>query len=241
VLQLVDVPDLDTFRYSDRWEALIKKYPRLIFDLLLVRIQRATSDNPPEGYHAVPFGIESRLCLPDLTKEPDYPEICRRLWENVLKADDPQSFYWMRLFQAAVLGDPSFWLERMQHEVETARSEKMLSLLAGLLRFEGSLIIFRFPDLTRAFLKSAKRLGGQGLYEEVRRSLYTGCGPQTRAYSNGMLDKELDYVEAAATKAAETHAADELLGPFYRWIVEIEQSNRLLHKMHSEAQMAAFD
>jgi hypothetical protein len=158
-----------------------------------------------------------------------------------LKADDPQHFYWMRLVQAAVLDDESFWLERMHHEIETAASEEMLFLLAGLLGFDGSLMIFRFPDLTRAFLNRAKRLGGQELYEKMRVSLYTGCGPQTRSFSNGILDKELDYVEAEAAKAAETHATDELLGPFYRWIFEIEQRNRLMNRMRSESEMAAFD
>jgi hypothetical protein len=48
-------------------------------------------------------------------------------------------------------------------------------------------------------------------------------------------------VEAEAAKAAEIYAADEVLGPFYRWIVGIEQQNRLLHKLQSEAQMAALD
>jgi hypothetical protein len=51
----------------------------------------------------------------------------------------------------------------------------------------------------------------------------------------------LDYVEAEAARAAETQATDEFLGPFFRWIVEIEQKDRLLHKLHSEAAMAAMD
>jgi hypothetical protein len=55
------------------------------------------------------------------------------------------------------------------------------------------------------------------------------------------LFNELDYVEAEAAKAAETHATDELLGPFYRWIFEIEQRNRLMNRMRSESEMAAFD
>ena len=84
-------------------------------------------------------------------------------------------------------------------------------------------------------------MGGQELYKNIRASLYTGCGPQTRSFVNGTLDKELDYVEAEAAKAAEAHAADELLGPFYRWIVEIEQKNRLMYKMRNEAEMAALD
>jgi hypothetical protein len=59
-------------------------------------------------------------------------------------------------------------------------------------------------------------------------SLYHGCGPQSRAYTNGILDKNLDFVEAEAIKAAEAHATDDFLGPFYRWIVEVEQSTMAL-------------
>jgi hypothetical protein len=241
VMQLEDVPDLDMYNYTREWEALTKQYPRLVFDLLLARIARVTTDDPTKSYLPIPFSFEGRLNLPDLAKEPDYPEICRDLWGHALNTKDPHHFYWMRLFQAVVLGDPSFWLDRMQHEIEDATSEEILFLLAGLPRFEGSLIIFRFPDLTRAFLKKAKKMGGQELYEKIRASLYSGCGPQTRSFTNGTLDKDLDYVEAEAAKAAEAHAADEWLGPFYRWIVEIEQQNRLMHKMRSEAEMVALD
>ena len=76
---------------------------------------------------------------------------------------------------------------------------------------------------------------------EIRSNLYPGCGPQTRSYTNGTLDKGLDYIEAEAAKAAEIYAGDELLGPFYRWIVEIEQKNRLMNKMVADSQMAALD
>lgn len=75
----------------------------------------------------------------------------------------------------------------------------------------------------------------------MRVELYSGCGPQTLAYSNGILDKELDYVEAGAAKAAEAQASDELLGPFYRWIVEVEQKERLMHKMQADAEIASLD
>jgi hypothetical protein len=41
--------------------------------------------------------------------------------------------------------------------------------------------------------------------------------------------------------AAEAHARDELLGPFYRWIVEIERKERVMHKLRSDAEMAFLD
>ena len=238
VMQLAQVPDLDMFEHPRDWDALAKAHPRAAFDLLMVRIDRAASDHLHGGYLAVPLGIEGRVSLPDLTKEPDYPEICQRLWERALKSDDPQYPYWVRLFQGTVLENTSFWLERIQQEVEAALSKERLHTLTGLIQFEGSLIIFRFPDLTRTFLKNARRLGGQKLYEEMRLNLYSGCGPRVREFTNGVLDKHFDYVEAEAAKAAEAHANDEELGPFYRWIVEIEQKNRLMNKMRGETAMA---
>lgn len=240
VMQLVDVPDLQ-LREVHQWESLIKQYPRLIFDLLKARIAHATEKDTPADYLPVPFSFEGRLSLPGLTKEPDFSEICRALWEDTLKPDDPQHLFWMPLFQAVVLKDPAFWIERMRREIEVAPSENMLSLLVALLKFEGSVVIFRFPDLTRAFLTRARSLGGQVLYDKIRASLYTSCGPQVRSFTNGVLDKELDYIEAEAVKAADSHSKDEILGPFYRWIVEIEQRDRLIHKMHNEAEMAAWD
>jgi len=129
----------------------------------------------------------------------------------------------------------------MLSAINGAASEDALVWLAQLLKLEGSLIIFHFPEITRMFLRRALTLGGTQLRHRIRVELYSGCGPQTRLYSNGILEKELDYVEAAAMKAAEAHATDELLGPFYRWIVQVEQKERLMHKMQSDAAMASLD
>jgi hypothetical protein len=244
VMQLIDVPDLDQldmFSHSREWEEMIKQYPRLVFDLMLARIDRASEKDAPVNYQPIPLSFDRRLNLPELAKEPDYADICRNLWEGALKSEGPQQLSWMRLLQAVAMDNSSIWLDRMQQEIESATSEELLYLLVRLLKFDGSLIIFRFPELTKAFLKKAKELGGQRLYDTISAGLYTACGPQVRSYTDGKLDTESDYVEAEAAKAAETHAADEWLGPFYRWIVEIEQKNRLMNKMRSEAEMATLD
>ena len=46
VMQLDDVPDLDMYNYSREWEALTKQHPRLVFDLLLARIARLSTEDP---------------------------------------------------------------------------------------------------------------------------------------------------------------------------------------------------
>ena len=240
LMQLVDVPDLEMSE-ARQWETLIKQHPRLVFDLLVTRIHRTTSKDPTESFRPVPFRARGRLSLPGMAKEPDYPEICRKLWEHTLSLDDPQQHYWMRLFQAVVLDDTAFWLDRMMQAIETAPSVDTLDRLAEMFKFDGSLVIFRIPDLARALLDRASQLGGRRGYEKMRVSLCHGCGPQLRTYTNGALKQNLDYVEAEAVKAAEAHAKDEILGPFYRWIVEVEQNNRRMHKMLNEVAMAAAD
>lgn len=240
LMQLVDVPDLE-MREARQWEVLIKQHPRLVFDLLLARMERASAKDSAESFRPVPFCFWGRLSLPGLAKEPDYPEICRQIWDHALKLDDPQQYHWMRLFQAVVLDDTAFWLGRMLQAIETAPSVDTLDRLAEMFKFDGSLVIFRIPNLARAFLDRARHLGRKDGYEMMQASLYHGCGPQPRGYTNGILDKKLDYVEAEAVKAAEAHAKDEILGPFYRWIVEVEQNNRRMHKMHNEMVMAAAD
>lgn len=92
--------------------------------------------------------------------EPDFPEVCQRLWENILKPDNPEILFWMPLFQAFVLENPELWLVRMRREVEVVASQKILSQRAALLKFEGSLVIFRYPELTPPFPERAKSWEG---------------------------------------------------------------------------------
>jgi len=75
----------------------------------------------------------------------------------------------------------------------------------------------------------------------MERHLYGISGPQVRGYTNGALDAQYDYMEAAALDAATQHAEDALLGPFYRWIATIERESREQHKQISVAGWSAFD
>jgi hypothetical protein len=239
--QLVYVEDLGFFEHSREWNGLAEKYPREIYELVRERIAHAASGNAPDDYSPVSSGYRRALDLSAITRETDYPAICEELWTRVSDPGAPGAHAWVRLFQAVVFVDPALWPARMLDAVANAGSEDALWWLAQLLRFEGSLIIFRYPEITRAFLNRARMLGGDQLCLKMRVELHSGCGPQTRSYTNGILDKETDYVEAEAGRAAEAHASDELLGPFYRWIVEVEQKERLMHKLRSDAEMASLD
>jgi len=75
----------------------------------------------------------------------------------------------------------------------------------------------------------------------MRTTLYAVSGPRSRSGTNGELDKDKDYVEAEAIKAATAHAADTILGPFYRWVVEVEQHTREQSRKRYQADIASLD
>ena len=95
-------------------------------------------------------------------------------------------------------------------------------------------MVLRQPDLTRRFLTRARELAG---YEEIRAALYCATGPQTTSWTDGELKEEDDYVEAEALKAAELHANDPELHPFFRWIAECEQSHKRRERTEHELRM----
>lgn len=242
VLQhLVPVPELNVYRHADQLSAIAQAFPRETYELLRNRILHGIAPDAPKGYQPFPSGFHFNLRIPGLFVDRDYKAICDDLWQRVLNREAPNSYYWLKLWQAVVLNDDEAWLSRLQHEIGTAQSAEDLSALVEAIRFDGSLVVFRFPDLTRAFLTKAQTLGSNELFSAVRASLAVGCGPMSRGYTNGVLDEKYDYVEFEAAKAAETHASDPVLGPFYRWIVETEQRDRLWHKARSDAEMAALE
>lgn len=239
--QLVSVPDFDIHHHHREWEVLVKNFSREVYDWVYSRITYAAAGKAERSYCPIPHGYKSTFGVPELAKESDFQAICADLWQRAFNPNEKHQYYWLELFRAIVLDHPSFWRNGLMEKIAAAVNQESLLWLAQFLRFQGSLIIFHFPEITRAFLKRAKELGGDSIYKDMRSELYIGCGPQGRLYTGGRLDPDDDYVEAAAAKAAEAHASDDLLGPFFRWIVETEQKERLKHKMQSEADMASLD
>jgi hypothetical protein len=239
--QLARVKKMDLHSYRREWDVLCESHPVEVYEFLRNRIELSLSNDAPEGFQPVPHGYRTSFRLPRLKESPEYPSICQDLWNRIQNHREAASWRWLEIFQAVVMEDVDFWLPRLQQAVESADSIDRLGWLAHVIRFEGSLVIFRFPALTRAFLVSARTLNEPDSFHKIRGLLHVSCGPQFRSYSGGVLDSGLDYVEAEAAKAAETHATDPVLGPFYRWIVEVEQKDRLWHRMQSEASLAALD
>ena len=129
----------------------------------------------------------------------------------------------------------------MLAEIEHADSLVRLRQLLDLLNFNGSLIAFRFPEITRAFLQRADEMGDANGAKRIQSALYGISGPATRGYTGGELDPEHDYLEAEALKSAERHRDDPLLGPFYRWVVEVEQKDRQWNRDDCTASMAQLE
>ena len=164
---------------------------------------------------------------------------CDELWRRVANPTEPKRYYWTELFKAVVLQEASNWPSRLNELVPVCPSVEELYILVSLVRFKGSLVIFRQPEFVRRVLHRAEILDGLAAKEALRFSLYQSAGPQGRSFTNGKLDE--DYVEAAAAKAAEAHAEDSVLGPFYRWIVEAEQRDRFAHQARFEAETAELE
>jgi len=238
---LLRVPQIDTHNHGREWEVLCDKYPKAIYRFIVSRIEWSLSANATKDYNPTPHGYRDTFDLPRLKEDPEFPQICDELWRRVDDLEAKGRYYWLRAFQAVVLNDRSNWLPRLLQAIASANSMERLSWLAHLIDFEGSLVIFREPDLTRSFLQKANEIAGSKGVTEIRSTLYGSCGPKTRSYSGGELDKEDDYVETEASKAAADHSSDSLLGPFYKWIVEAEQRDRAWNKARVEADLADED
>lgn len=239
--QLVAAPRLNFREDRESWSRLKQEYSKEIYDLVVSRIERDTESGSLDGYNPIPDGWPSNSCLSGLQTHPDYKVICDELWGRVTSPAQPKRYHWVELFKSVVLQDPGNWLPRLNEFVQACPSAEELSALVRLVCFDGSLVIFRQPEFTRRVLQRAESLGDQAIKEALRCSLYHTAGPQGRSYTNGKLDEDSDYVEAAAIKAAEAHAEDPILGPFYRWIVEVEQRNRTMHRVRFEVESIAND
>jgi hypothetical protein len=235
--RLIAIPDIGFFDHGHVWQELKKLYPLETYELLRARIAFSAGDHSLD-YTAIPYGVEGRLRLPALAHVANVGAIVRDLWERVMAPETEDRWKWMALFQAVVFEDETFWKEELKRRLQDASTPEGILCLIEVISFEGSLIVFSCPEIAELFLTKARTVAGEEFFEKVRASLYIGSGPRSRGYTNGVLDKNYDYVEAAALKAAEEHSENPVLGPFFRWIVEAEQQDRLRHQMQSATQMA---
>jgi hypothetical protein len=231
--QLITVPDLGFYQHGHNWEEMKKLYAPEVYALLCQRVEHAKEEDNWE-YTPIPHALEGRLRLPELTKTAEIGAIVDDLWKRSKGPASIEIWMWIKLFQGVVMEDERFWYDRFVSEVAAATTEDELERLVQLISFEGSLVVFSYPKITEAILGKAQAIGGDEFFSKTRWQLHGGSGPTVRGFTNGELDKEYDYLEAAALKAAEKHADSQILGPFYRWMVETEQKDRLFHKLRAD-------
>jgi len=246
---LVEVDEV-TIRYHGKGlERIAELYPRTVYDFVTKRIEHyaGMSKAASRKYQPLPrsagdLPFEAPIKIPGLRKESDFSAICTTLWDKATsEKQDRATRFWCDLFQDIVLDDVDFWHSRLVKTIKNAKSIKRLWELSRLIAFNGSLIVFRFPEITKAFLKQAAEIDGTEGSEHMRSILYCASGPTVRSYSGGELNKENDYVEAEALKAAEKHSDDPILGPFYRKMVECERYDREESRRRHQISQAALD
>ena len=239
---LIKVPEIKVDHHGGGYERIAKLYPRAIYDFVLQRAARYEKSGQKARYQAVPHDILARFQLEGLSADADFEKICTFLWEKMMaKGLEHMRYVWRELFQGIVLDRVDFWLPKLTAEVNIATSLTKLRELMEVIHFDGSLIVFYYPEFTKAVLQRAEDLDGIEGYERMRTTLWVVSGPRSRSRTNGELDKDKDYVEAGAAKAATAHAADTVLGPFFRWIVEVEQHERDQNRKRYQADMASLD
>lgn len=239
---MVSAPEIEVDRSDRPFQRLLEGYPREVYEFVIARLRHAETTQDSTRYHPLPRTLRRRFRLASLSNEADYESICGFLWDKAVEyRNDFAKRDWLVLFQGVVLENRDFWIPRLKGKIEAAKDVDDLRSYVSLIGFDGSLIIFREPAIASAFLSRAEDLDGIAGMKKIRTSLYHASGPEGRSFSNGDLDSECDYLEAEAFKAAEAHAADEVLGPFYRWIAEVERHDREFHRKLYEAEMASLD
>ena len=239
---LIKIPEIKVNHSGGAYERIVKLYPRAIYDFVLQRVARYEELGMVVRYQALPHGILARFRLEGLSMEADFDNICDFLWgKTVGSISEPSGYIWRQLFHGIVLDRVDFWLPKLTAAVKAATSLKELGALIEIIHFDGSLVVFRFPDFAKTILHRAEDLQGIEGYNQMRSTLYVVSGPQFRSGTNGELDKNVDYIEAEAIRAAATYAADSVLGPFYRWIVDVEQRDRDQNRKRYQAEIALLD
>lgn len=239
---MVGVPEIDVECSERPYTILVEDYPRSVYDFVVKRLNYAATLSLDSKYQAIPRSYSNEFRLDSLSKERDYDEICAFLWNAVFEHWDDRLFSeWVQLFQGVVLENEGFWIPRLLEKILSVQEFDDLRQLVAFIEFDGSLEIFRHPQIAAAFLRRAEEMDGAEGLKRMRWALYSASGPQGKSFSSGVLDPGYDYLEAEAFKAAEKHAEDVLLGPFYRWIGETERHERELSLKLYEADMASLD
>jgi hypothetical protein len=212
--------------------AIARLYPRRVFDLLINRVARQTTEHQAgrTDYEAMPCRFQT---LEGIEDDPGFEALARDVFQRIFNAPPDQRWCWEELFHIAVSRTSALTGKLISERLPQIDNARDLADIASLLGFEGSLMIFRHPQLTGAILHKARSLGAD-VHERITWNLIHGAGPGIRGYTNGQLDSEYRYLRDEAEKAARTHESNRILGPFYQKIVEMETRDVQWHRKELE-------
>ncbi len=223
----IDIDDLSINKSKDQWSQLTNEFPFDVYCFFVDRIKYKQSHPEKKNYRAIP-GIDwDAFNFENLSKVRNFSEILQTLWEKSSSFEMSEGLCnWHKLFHKIVIPKPDFWKPKLLQKISDAVTMDDLYCLRGLISFDGSLIVFRMVDVTRAFLEKSRIVSGEEGLKEMISLLYVGTGPQIRSYSSGNLSSDSDYVESEARKSFMEHKNDELLGKFFLSIIDFQKSER---------------
>ena len=223
--------------YDGSWSHLFNGFPDELFQFFYARLKYAEHNEVTDKFKTLP---SIRFFHPDvslLKQHPDYKKWVADVWKNAIGKETQRKKEWKNLLQLITRDDFSEFIPELIKEIQTAESEARLVTLSDIVLFEGSLVIFRFPELTEAILRRAEELGGNSLKGKLEFRLTFYSRPHSYETTKGVLDKDCDYVEAEAVRAANANKKNSLLYRFYSNIVKEEVDRRKRDKALSEAEL----
>ena len=214
-----------------------RRYPRRMYEFMLKRVERQEMEHRlgNTGFHALPYGCRWRL--EGIEKEPDFETLARDLFQRIVTKPEDQRWLWEELFRVVVSRTSPLTEVLITEHLPQLDNADDLADIASLLGWEGSLIVFRNPELTEAILRKARTLGAD-VQERITWKLIHGSGPTVRGYTNGELDPQYRYLRDEAEKAAKSHESNEILRSFYQKIVNMEIRDAERHRKEQDVDLA---
>jgi hypothetical protein len=228
IRELRRVPRLDEYEERPFVAKLASLQPLQFLDMLMDRIAEVKSRREKdEKFLALP--LTSTLVMAALPGIPGYEEQATKIFAGLKAADEEMQYWWRLLFQGAVLRVSPLGVKFLWAWLPETNSAAEIQNLIRTLDFEGSMLIFQEPDLTREILIRARTVAPDQ-FDHLCWQLGFSASPKMRSYQGHELDPRYHYYRDAAAKAAVIYEKDAELGPLYRGIERAEEADAARHR-----------
>jgi hypothetical protein len=226
--ELRRVPRLDEYEERPFVTKVASLQPLQFLEMLMDRIAEVKGRGE-EGEKFLVLPLTSTLVMSALPGIPGYEEQAIKIFAGLRAADEEMQYWWRLLFQGAVLRVSPLGVKLLWAWLPEANSAAEIQNLIRTLDFEGSMLIFQEPDLTREILKRARAVAPDQ-FDHLCWQLGFSASPKMRSYLGHELDPIYRYYRDAAAKAAVIHEKDPELGPLYREIERAEEADAARHR-----------